>query len=112
MSHGWAGLPGRESPAGAADRPLGNSVGAIGWPAGGVAGSRWRRRLGWGPAFARPPTRVTDPEHLTREVRRRPAPFGASRSPGHDSYLVDSASSHMLVSKIKPCMSKYKQSIR
>ena len=24
-------------------------------------------------------------------------------------YLVDSASSHMLVSKIKPCMSKYKQ---
>ena len=30
----------------------------------------------------------------------------------NDSYLVDSASSHMLVSKIKPCMSKYKQSIR
>lgn len=27
-------------------------------------------------------------------------------------YLVDSASSHMLVSKIKPCMSKYKQFIR
>jgi hypothetical protein len=26
-----------------------------------------------------------------------------------NSYLVDSASSHMLVSKIKPCMSKYKQ---
>jgi hypothetical protein len=35
-----------------------------------------------------------------------------SSSPGaQDSYLVDSASSHMLVSKIKPCMSKYKQSI-
>ena len=38
---------------------------------------------------------------------------GASRrwwpTPAHDSYLVDSASSHMLVSKIKPCMSKYKQ---
>jgi hypothetical protein len=29
-----------------------------------------------------------------------------------DSYLVDSASSHMLVSKIKPCMSKYKQLYR
>ena len=29
--------------------------------------------------------------------------------PAQDSYLVDSASSHMLVSKIKPCMSKYKQ---
>jgi len=27
----------------------------------------------------------------------------------HDSYLVDPASSHMLVSKIKPCMSKYKR---
>ena len=27
------------------------------------------------------------------------------------SYLVDPASSHMLVSKIKPCMSKYKHSI-
>ena len=27
----------------------------------------------------------------------------------HDSYLVDPASSHILVSKIKPCMSKYKQ---
>ncbi len=26
----------------------------------------------------------------------------------HGSYLVDPASSHMLVSKIKPCMSKYK----
>ncbi len=34
------------------------------------------------------------------------APSGAARD---DSYLVDSASSHMLVSKIKPCMSKYKQ---
>ena len=27
--------------------------------------------------------------------------------PAHRSYLVDPASSHMLVSKIKPCMSKY-----
>ena len=27
---------------------------------------------------------------------------------GYGSYLVDPASSHMLVSKIKPCMSKYK----
>ena len=27
----------------------------------------------------------------------------------HDSNLVDSASSHTLVSKIKPCMSKYKR---
>jgi hypothetical protein len=28
---------------------------------------------------------------------------------GAHSYLVDPASSHMLVSKIKPCMSKYKR---
>ena len=47
-----------------------------------------------------------------------PAGHGASGSNGSDpffrewvlmgSYLVDPASSHMLVSKIKPCMSKYK----
>ena len=34
--------------------------------------------------------------------------FRGSRYIG-SSYLVDPASSHMLVSKIKPCMSKYKQ---
>ena len=36
---------------------------------------------------------------------------GPSQSQGkmYGSYLVDPASSHMLVSKIKPCMSKYKQ---
>ena len=49
-----------------------------------------------------------------------PVPLGAFQAaPSHrepariqDSYLVDSASSHMLVSKIKPCMSKYKQLYR
>jgi hypothetical protein len=41
---------------------------------------------------------------------RTPCGFGQLRT--HDSYLVDPASSHMLVSKIKPCMSKYKQVIR
>ena len=35
-----------------------------------------------------------------------PAPAAWVRQEG--SYLVDPASSHMLVSKIKPCMSKYK----
>ena len=35
---------------------------------------------------------------------------GAMPSVSDGSYLVDSASSHMLVSKIKPCMSKYKHS--
>ena len=33
---------------------------------------------------------------------------GAFQTFWKDSYLVDPASSHMLVSKIKPCMSKYK----
>ena len=32
---------------------------------------------------------------------------GDGRSISDGSYLVDPASSHMLVSKIKPCMSKY-----
>mmetsp|Transcript_35098 Transcript_35098/g.108730 ORF Transcript_35098/g.108730 Transcript_35098/m.108730 type:complete len:95 (-) Transcript_35098:5814-6098(-) len=36
--------------------------------------------------------------------------FYASRKAGGNSNLVDSASSHTLVSKIKPCMSKYKRS--
>ncbi len=34
---------------------------------------------------------------------------GARASASDSSYLVDPDSSHMLVSKIKPCMSKYKQ---
>ena len=33
---------------------------------------------------------------------------GKARGDGDATYLVDPASSHMLVSKIKPCMSKYK----
>ena len=35
------------------------------------------------------------------------AAVGAVRLPAQGGYLVDPASSHMLVSKIKPCMSKY-----
>ena len=34
--------------------------------------------------------------------------FERFRDLAFGSYLVDPASSHMLVSKIKPCMSKYK----
>ena len=36
------------------------------------------------------------------------APTAAVAPPAHDRNLVDPASSHTLVSKIKPCMSKYK----
>jgi hypothetical protein len=52
---------------------------------------------------------------LRREVAAgQPRILTCPRCPGpaSESYLVDSASSHMLVSKIKPCMSKYKQSVR
>ena len=34
--------------------------------------------------------------------------YDNARMGAYGSYLVDPASSHMLVSKIKPCMSKYK----
>lgn len=36
-------------------------------------------------------------------------PSGLFSELQHNCILVDPASSHMLVSKIKPCMSKYKQ---
>jgi hypothetical protein len=45
--------------------------------------------------------------HRTGNTSCRPWAVGEPRLFG--SYLVDPASSHMLVSKIKPCMSKYKQ---
>ena len=51
---------------------------------------------------------TSTPFHLTIPLPRGlPADTFVGRA--QDSYLVDSASSHMLVSKIKPCMSKYKQ---
>jgi hypothetical protein len=40
---------------------------------------------------------------------RRPKRFLPFAAYTNDSYLVDPASSDMLVSKIKPCMSKYKR---
>jgi hypothetical protein len=108
----------------AVDRPLGNSVGANGWP-----GGRGDPRLGWKVPRGCP----RSPSHLwlvapPGRVSLRASPslnYSAPSAPRHgvtpwvlahpaavqDSYLVDSASSHMLVSKIKPCMSKYKHSI-
>ena len=85
-----------------ADRALGNSEGESGW-------GPWPRRR-------KPARRVL--RRVRRPVRRPGQPVTKSLPPckgglagprRHDSYLVDSASSHMLVSKIKPCMSKYKQ---
>ena len=76
-----------------ADLALGNSVVAIGWRSFASMGSRPERRR----------RRVLAPL-LCTIYSGRPSGW-----PLYDSYLVDSASSHMLVSKIKPCMSKYKQ---
>ena len=91
---------------------LGNLVGAIGWrpgyrlqpfaPVSSLGVEVW-------PCADLLPSNYT-PCPLQRGHTGFPALVAGS--PAQDSYLVDSASSHMLVSKIKPCMSKYKQSIR
>ena len=54
----------------------------------------------------------TLPPSPSQERGRRPRPprpisRASLGGAGQDSYLVDPASSHMLVSKIKPCMCKY-----
>ena len=88
----------------AADHPLGNTVGAIGLCQGTCCS------LGSGtPGTGH--SRVTLLVHFLPSASRLVG-WGLSGSPAQDSYLVDSASSHMLVSKIKPCMSKYKQLYR
>ena len=52
------------------------------------------------------PSEIPRPTYCRNSsVGTRPLLPGGSRE---DRYLVDPASSHMLVSKIKPCMSKYK----
>ncbi|PTU17009.1 hypothetical protein P175DRAFT_0179150 [Aspergillus ochraceoroseus IBT 24754] len=72
---------------------------------------RWdeARRSRGGPA----PSRVkTDVRSASLRGGRLGVPPGLKSrgcAPRGPRYLVDSASSHMLVSKIKPCMSKYKQ---
>ena len=77
------------------------------WMASGVA--PLLGRSAWDRAWIRPrPSRqLTSALSGGLGLGRRPR----ARPRRQDSYLVDSASSHMLVSKIKPCMSKYKQSI-
>lgn len=71
-----------------------------------VAHAEGRRRVG----VTRP--RIGPPERTTSSpARRLRAEAGAGPS-ARTCYLVDPASSHMLVSKIKPCMSKYKQLYR
>ena len=54
------------------------------------------------------PAAPRDPLHWDLGRRTRGFPDASDL---HDSNLVDPASSHTLVSKIKPCMSKYKHFI-
>ena len=54
-------------------------------------------------------TERDDELHVTKASARRTQVDDNRESGSESSYLVDPASSHMLVSKIKPCMSKYKQ---
>jgi hypothetical protein len=56
-------------------------------------------------------TERDDELHITKASARRTQVDDGRGSGSESSYLVDPASSHMLVSKIKPCMSKYKQII-
>lgn len=116
---GWGSLPGRtlppQPPLGAprwcvralcaplppADSALGNSE--------GESRCANRRATATPPGEPRRARAPRPPAHVTRYLYR-PVKRAAGLHPRrHDSYLVDSASSHMLVSKIKPCMSKYKQ---
>lgn len=72
----------------------------------------WRRRLLLAGAGRR---QDTISAHSALPGVSRPCAGASLRSGsvrGEGSYLVDPASSHMLVSKIKPCMSKYKLLIR
>ena len=59
-------------------------------------------------AVARARTRSAARQTLRLALSRPPPPPGRRGGRQTSSYLVDPASSHMLVSKIKPCMSKYK----
>ena len=98
----WGSRIGSNSPT--ADRTLGNSVGANGWPGRHPLETDRGRTDGSDGSPVPSRQRLC----LSREVSGRPPARGCD-APVQDSYLVDSASSHMLVSKIKPCMSKYKQ---
>ena len=95
-----------------ADRSLKNSVGAIGWPRDGrpFTGEDLRSRPGWSTSVPAPARKYNCfcPRTGSGLPADQACPLGDGYHNG--SYLVDSASSHMLVSKIKPCMSKYKQS--
>ena len=94
-------------------RPGGRTAGRGGKREGagagaGVPGSCGTRNL--------PPASPFAPAAAAAQRHAAPPAGGAARGRRgprqRGRYLVDSASSHMLVSKIKPCMCKYKQSYK
>lgn len=83
--------------------------------AGVLVASDAEHYVGLGPLapFANVPSERHRSAPHDRRARSRPSsPSGEPGPPGdagidEECYLVDPASSHMLVSKIKPCMCKY-----
>lgn len=66
-----------------------------------------RRHLGVQSATLCENERVGAPEGGLRNAKAASGPPPARTDAQSNDYLVDPASNHMLVSKIKPCMSKY-----
>jgi hypothetical protein len=93
-------------------------VGAIGWPRAGPRCAGVFLPWSGGPSAPSRLRYILAPPRGGLGPRGLPVPYilymgsGLPRAAPRRSYLVDSASSHMLVSKIKPCMSKYKHIIR
>ena len=91
------------------DRSLGNSVGANGWLSGlvrAMLAGFLLVEVCFGTLLL---SETTLPRPGVGVSLAGWSLWAAVSRQRQDSYLVDSASSHMLVSKIKPCMSKYKQ---
>ena len=104
----WMGLRGPGPPLGTPKPPQPPGLRGGGWCSGESEGESSMPR--WAIGGSGLPSTAT-----ARSSGRPPVTYFSRASgrgwptPAYDSYLVDSASSHMLVSKIKPCMSKYKQ---
>jgi hypothetical protein len=96
------GRPGRTPPRGCARRRR----------PGKHRRGRWKPLWGRAGTSPRAPRAVPTTSWLAKPVIIPPGPVRGGPQGRYDSYLVDSASSYMLVSKIKPCMSKYKQLYR
>jgi hypothetical protein len=63
---------------------------------------------GMAPPFPQSVRQTIETTPLWLRVGPRPLSLPSALDCSFGGYLVDPASSHMLVSKIKPCMSKYK----